>query len=534
MTTIKSHLGQGVDLSKFTTDLRSSQGSSRCCTKRFGGSSSGERKYGIYTSDGSSFLGSKVSPSICTLCEWCGEKAYKAGEVWIIPEKDYSTCNSICGVPDERCVVRREINHPDGSIKHIQLDVQLVNSDLSGEVPVPLGTSNDDQEAAKAGVFRANVPTHSHWKFKLSSGNKMFNDEGARVKKGTKRGYEHIYYCRRSYQARTLSSFMHGSDGMCGPRDGPQCESCKRFQDYNNISDAISKAEDVEPSITSSNTLKTVELWFKIKTARFKDGRKVEVTDKNGNSNLYHKLSSHELVVDAYKKGKDQRFFFIAPPREAVEKAKDGVPTIGCSATKVAEHNGKSNTLELEVSIHIEQKPEPVIVAEARARAPALWGPVPTVRGGISGDHNEKSSELKFIGGGVGVAKGRDTRSPKSKGCGYTTGSNFGAGGYSKPVRTYTTKSTFPEVDRVKFILQLVNDESDSEREHFAIMVDDQKRAWKIGEIDRLTERKLEKEREKLAMNRKLEREIDDIQAQIEQMSGLYKEPLPHEMWLVP
>merc|ERR1712217_364185 len=48
------------------------------------------------------------------------------------------------------------------------------------------------------------------------------NDEGAKV---TLSSYDNTtYYCGR------YIGNLPGSDGNCGPTDGPQCPSCKRYQ----------------------------------------------------------------------------------------------------------------------------------------------------------------------------------------------------------------------------------------------------------------------------------------------------------------
>lgn len=60
------------------------------------------------------------------------------------------------------------------------------------------------------------------------------NDEGAPVKLGTSEGARHRYYCTRHMGTSVTSS----PDGFCGPHDGPQCPSCKRFQAEQDRDDA--------------------------------------------------------------------------------------------------------------------------------------------------------------------------------------------------------------------------------------------------------------------------------------------------------
>jgi len=52
------------------------------------------------------------------------------------------------------------------------------------------------------------------------------NDEGAAVKLGTAAGFTSKYYCARVLGPNAIP----GSNGRCGPTNGPQCPSCKRFQ----------------------------------------------------------------------------------------------------------------------------------------------------------------------------------------------------------------------------------------------------------------------------------------------------------------
>ena len=54
----------------------------------------------------------------------------------------------------------------------------------------------------------------------------LCNDEGAPVKTSPQRGYCTVFYCGR----RLGVSAIPGSDGRCGPTNGPQCMACQRFQ----------------------------------------------------------------------------------------------------------------------------------------------------------------------------------------------------------------------------------------------------------------------------------------------------------------
>ena len=55
---------------------------------------------------------------------------------------------------------------------------------------------------------------------------RIVNDEGAEVALSTCIRYTNLFYCNRLLGRAPLP----GSDGRCGPDDGPQCRSCLRFQ----------------------------------------------------------------------------------------------------------------------------------------------------------------------------------------------------------------------------------------------------------------------------------------------------------------
>jgi hypothetical protein len=52
------------------------------------------------------------------------------------------------------------------------------------------------------------------------------NDEGAAVVLSPLRDRQGHYYCGRNLGR----SAIPGSDGQCGPTNGPQCSACKRWQ----------------------------------------------------------------------------------------------------------------------------------------------------------------------------------------------------------------------------------------------------------------------------------------------------------------
>ncbi|CAK0902308.1 unnamed protein product, partial [Prorocentrum cordatum] len=54
------------------------------------------------------------------------------------------------------------------------------------------------------------------------------NDDGAPVFLGTRKHYTDTYYCGRRLGPDLLQGYS--ASGVCGPRGGPQCLSCRRFQ----------------------------------------------------------------------------------------------------------------------------------------------------------------------------------------------------------------------------------------------------------------------------------------------------------------
>jgi len=75
------------------------------------------------------------------------------------------------------------------------------------------------------------------------------NDEGCQLRPGKTKGYCGTYYCGRVLGVQAIPN----SDGRCGPIDGPQCNSCKRFQATQQV-----WIEDEEPTkpLTASKVKK--------------------------------------------------------------------------------------------------------------------------------------------------------------------------------------------------------------------------------------------------------------------------------------
>ena len=84
------------------------------------------------------------------------------------------------------------------------------------------------------------------------------NDAGDRVAPGRQEEFRHRFYCSQHKD-------IPGSDGQCGPSNGPQCRACKRFQASVSVSPSVSLAH---LSLTSFNRMQTFSsgdkvLWVK-------------------------------------------------------------------------------------------------------------------------------------------------------------------------------------------------------------------------------------------------------------------------------
>ncbi|CAK0852885.1 unnamed protein product [Prorocentrum cordatum] len=61
------------------------------------------------------------------------------------------------------------------------------------------------------------------------------NDESAEVRLSPQEGHRHKWYCGRTLGKEAIP----GSNGRCGPNNGPQCVPCRRFQEAFQINDAL-------------------------------------------------------------------------------------------------------------------------------------------------------------------------------------------------------------------------------------------------------------------------------------------------------
>lgn len=77
--------------------------------------------------------------------------------------------------------------------------------------------SKDDSDDGGNNVVMEQVDVHAH--------TGLVNDEDAPLSMGSG-NCSHKYYCGRFFGQRQLPN----SNGYCGPSNGPQCQSCQRFQ----------------------------------------------------------------------------------------------------------------------------------------------------------------------------------------------------------------------------------------------------------------------------------------------------------------
>ena len=146
------------------------------------------------------------------------------------------------------------------------------------------------------------------------------------------------------------------------------------------------------------------DYYFKVKSAKFGDGRNIIIKNKVNNTNIFYKTKDSLLIVNSYESGNpNSRFFYQAPSNLETE---NGIE---------ADHNCESNKLYLDISIFKQEmdyeKKEPIY------------------RGGSS----------------------------------YKGGSNFAATGESSTIKTKALDKNITQVDSVQFIIQLVNNEKEEE-----------------------------------------------------------------------
>lgn len=220
------------------------------------------------------------------------------------------------------------------------------------------------------------------------------------------------------------------------------------------------------------------DLLYKIKEAKFGDGRKVKVTDTRGSTNFYTSFQSNTGIRFNGYGGENTRFVFWKPSNK--EK----------SHGLQAAHNGESNKLYLTLSIHREvkkPKPQPQPTYDCYEEGGYRGGGAPQMRGGAP-QMRGGGSQMR---GGEGTSKGGQTRGQEKGGFSYGGRSNFSSQGNTFHAQTTVVDSTFPEVeDPVEMIVQLVNGEPEEELIHFSRQLQSQVDGAKRDEIGRMEKEK--------------------------------------------
>lgn len=126
--------------------------------------------------------------------------------------------------------------HSHGSVdvlRAVGLDMTLWNrSRLLMLVEAAARTPEELNLPQMAALAREAIAGASALKQKLYSSRpplKEVNDEGAKVKRGTEETKK--WFCGRELGVRAIP----GSDGRCGPSNGPQCPSCRRYQEQEQL-----------------------------------------------------------------------------------------------------------------------------------------------------------------------------------------------------------------------------------------------------------------------------------------------------------
>jgi ankyrin repeat protein len=122
----------------------------------------------------------------------------------------------------------------------------------------------------------------------------------------TQSGCTHRYYCGR----RLGRAAIPGSDGQCGPNNGPQCQSCMRFQRHlkgSQVHDGHQQQPKVGMTVTATSSAQGAPCGKK--TLSFSEGKKLTITKlekENGEwyatcteyDTLWFPLSSTDFTFD--------------------------------------------------------------------------------------------------------------------------------------------------------------------------------------------------------------------------------------------
>ena len=103
-------------------------------------------------------------------------------------------------------------------------------------------------------------------------------------------------------------------------------------------------------------------------------------------------------------------------------------------------------------------------------------------------------------------------RGVATRGGGFTGGTNLGTAGFQSNVRTHSVDADFPEIDSIKFTIQIVNNETDMERLHFANIIERQTRVWRESKIESL-----------IAQRNKIDKEIQNLRSGTIRSRGMSK-----------
>ena len=201
-------------------------------------------------------------------------------------------------------------------------------------------------------------------------------------------------------------------------------------------------------------------IYYRVKNASFEDGRRVSITNEQGNSLIYTPIDM-EMRVDSFTSGKNgSRYLFISPTEYDRE--------IG----NVSDHHNKSNKLKIKVGIY--RKEEVAVHIEYDA---------PRYRG-LNSNYSDNVSKTR----------------------GWNGGSTHSAQGSSNYMNARPTQANFVEIDEVDAVIQLVNNESDEEIVHNEQLIQEQINKKNTAKLEMLRKQKIS-----------IENEINEIEQVIEQ-----------------
>jgi hypothetical protein len=193
------------------------------------------------------------------------------------------------------------------------------------------------------------------------------------------------------------------------------------------------------------------DLYYKFGKIETKDGRVVKIKNQSGRTDFYipiipfSQYSNRDpsmTEVCGYETGVEgEQFFFIAPPKAEVESG------------LADESNNLSNIFQGTITIHKKVMRKTIVA-----------------RGSVNDDVQYR-----------GASKGGTTR-----GGSFTGGTNLGTSGFQGNVQTRQVDADFPEIDSIKFTIQIVNDETDAERIYFANIIEKQTQIWRDSKIESL------------------------------------------------